>query len=395
MIIYYDTQTKIWLSPHKETLTFGSNNLTLCPLEERKEHHQNFSVLQMNNNVGPIIGIMVAYNKKKKLIGNGELFRNLQEQLDVYGGIITVFAPEDINEHEVHGYTYLTAQQKWIPITTPLPHVVYNRVPFRKKETESVFQLAKQTFAQQNIPYFNPGFIDKLQLFELFKSHSILSNYLPTTMEITSKHKLEEFLRSYPFIYIKPASGYKGKNIMKLSKLDNEAVLIEKIDETVNYSSFTKVWDHFRSEWETTSYIVQEGIDGALFKGHRYDFRIIVTYLNGTYQHAGIGVRQSYKQEITTHLPNGGILIPYSLLQTPEHDQFIDTLVKHCGPVLSEAYGFFGEFSIDATVDKQGNYYLFEINAKPMVFDETEMENNRCAQLVKLFLELSSFLRNS
>lgn len=390
MNIFYDTQKKIWLSPHQ--LTFGSNKQQLFPLEKKEEHYQKFFVLQKKNHVGPLIGIMVAYNRKMKLIGNGELFINLQKQLDKYGGIITVFAPEDLKEQEVHGYTYLTAQHKWMPITTPLPHVVYNRVPFRKKETETLFLKARKFFDQKNIPFFNPGFIDKLQLFELFKSHSTISPFLPTTMEITSKHKLEEFLRSFPFIYIKPASGYKGQNIVKLSKLDDEAFLIEKIDETITFSSFSKVWEHFSSEWATTSYIAQEGIDGALYKGHRYDFRIIVTYLNGTYQNAGIGVRQSYKQEITTHLPNGGILIPYSLLQTPEHDQFIATLVKYCGPVLTEAYGFFGEFSIDATVDKQGNYYLIEINAKPMVFDETEMEDNRCTQLVKLFLELSSFL---
>ncbi|MCC5399972.1 hypothetical protein LMQ13_13720, partial [Staphylococcus aureus] len=62
-----------------------------------------------------------------------------------------------------------------------------------------------------------------------------------------------------------------------------------------------------------------------------------------------------------------------------------------CGEVLTKKYGFIGEFSIDACVDKEGNYYLFEVNAKPMLFDEVEIEEKRCQQLVKLFYTQTNF----
>jgi hypothetical protein len=62
-------------------------------------------------------------------------------------------------------------------------------------------------------------------------------------------------------------------------------------------------------------------------------------------------------------------------------------VVEEAGKWLTDHWGFFGEFSIDAGVSSKGNYYLFEINSKPMSFDEQEIEKKRIKNLCRLFFQ--------
>ncbi|MBR8645638.1 hypothetical protein KEH51_21385 [[Brevibacterium] frigoritolerans] len=46
--------------------------------------------------------------------------------------------------------------------------------------------------------------------------------------------------------------------------------------------------------------------------------------------------------------------------------------------------GFLGEFSIDIGEDESGSLFIYEVNSKPMQFDEEEIETNRLLHL-KIF----------
>ncbi|WP_445486544.1 YheC/YheD family protein [Niallia sp. 03133] len=389
MNIFYDSNNKWWSILNKNNRTIGSNKEMLHPIETVEEHHHPFPILETEKNAGPIVGIITSYNKKKNLVGNGPLFIRLQTELRSLGGIIIVFAPEDVAENEIIGFAYLYHENSWIRVRSPLPHVVYNRIPFRKTEKNSFFHRALTIFSKNDIPYFNPTFINKFELYQLLSKHPLLKNYLPDTILLTEKMRLYSFLLKHENIYIKPTEGYKGKKIFNLIYNKDASMTCTSPTQTVKFPSYDLFWDAFQQDYEETLFIAQETIDAAAFQNHRYDFRILVTFLQQNYLLAGVGIRQSISQEVTTHIPNGGALLSYDLVRTKKHDEFIRLLVENCGPALSEHFGFFGEFSIDACVDKKGNYYLFEINSKPMLFDEEEIESNRCSQLIKLFYQLS------
>lgn len=388
--IYYNQKTKNWSTLQQSNLTFGSNKEEISAAAP-KEDQIAFQVRKINDNLGPIIGILVSYNQKKKLAGNGPLFLQLQQELSKQGGIILLFAPEDISEHEVAGFIFSLKDNRWVYAKTPLPHVVYNRVPFRKAEKQQSYKDAVQFFAKKNISFFNPTFLNKYDIYTLFKKHPILKAFLPPTILIADKNELYNFLVEHQNIYIKPAEGKKGNNIINIQLNTNCSIIAKTIKETKSFSTFLSFWDHFNFSDAPLSYIAQKTIEAAKYNGHRYDFRLLILYDKEAYSLQGVGIRQSVSQEITTHIPTGGKLIPYHEVQTKRHDQFIDTLVTHCGNCLSNQLGFFGEFSIDACVDTSGNYYIFEINSKPMRFDETEIEQARCRQLTKLFYQLANF----
>ena len=390
MNIYYDGDAKSWHF-NQPGLTFGSNQLPLLPLFPFLKEFQPFKMIYKANNAGPIVGILTSYNSKNKLIGNRSLFEKLQRELDSFGGMIVVFPPERLTNTKIDGFTYITAKDKWLPITTPLPHVIYNRVPFRKTEDGDHFAAAISIIKSFDIPFFNPHFIHKFALYQALKQQEILAKFLPETALLQSEQELIDFLQRHGSIYVKSASGSKGKDLYRLTRNPDNSFLLGDIQGTRSFHTLQEIIEDYLPQWTSKEYIVQEEIDVDVFDGQRFDFRILATYLDGNYRLTGVGIRQSSLQDVTTHVPAGGKIIPYEAVRTKKHDHFIKLAIEHCGALLSSQHGFFGEFSIDACVDKQGNYYIFEVNSKPMLFDEPEIETNRCRQLAQLFYELAGF----
>ncbi|MFB6465208.1 YheC/YheD family protein [Cytobacillus sp. Hz8] len=391
MNIFYDGRNKKWKHQEKQRLTLGKSSL---PLERADAYKKQLLSIQLNEkkgNLGPLIGIMTSRKENYSVAGNGTLFRNLQKKLMEFGGISIVFTPENINSKGIKGFLFLPERNQWIKVETPLPHLVYNRVPFRKIEKTKSFFQATRILQVKNIPFFNPGFIDKYELYLLLKEHPNLKQYLPFTEAVEDEQRLNSFLQKYKNVYLKPTLSAKGKGIYKLSLLDDGIIHLESIKKEIPYENFSVFWSEMHETLTGESYLVQEEAVSSKIDNHRFDFRILAHYDNGKYLVTGIGIRKSKLQEITTHIPNGGEMIPYEQLKTKEHDEFIEFIVKELGTYLSEKLGFFGEFSIDAGLTPEGKYVLYEVNSKPMSFDEMDIEANRLEKLRRLFFHLSKF----
>lgn len=339
---------------------------------------------------GPLIGIMTAQNRNGTVSGNIALFKELQKKLISLGGISFIFTIEGVHDDSIEGYTFLPDQNNWVQVKAPYPDLVYNRIPFRKSEQDSRCTTFFSALKTRKIPYFNPCFIDKYELFCLLKHHPILQKYLPKTIHVNEKNALSTFLHEQKKIYLKPARSSKGNGIYQLSWMENKHIQLAGLTTLKSFPTFTDFWLQWEKELLDKNYIAQEKIQSALYEGKRYDFRILAHADGHEYKVTGIGIRQAQEQDITTHIPTGGRLLPYRLFQSKEHDHFIQTVVTQIGKVLSEQLGFFGEFSIDACITNEGSYYLFEVNSKPMSFDETEIEQQKITQLCRLFFQLTA-----
>jgi hypothetical protein len=335
---------------------------------------------------GPLIGIMTSPKNKFSLAGNLHLFINIQKELEARDARSFVFSFQDIQDAgHIIGYIYSHRKQEWHRTIMPLPDIVYNRIPFRSSEKTSQFQNCLQFFRDQHIPVFNPGFIDKYELYLLLSNNKELRKYVPETILINSKCILEDFHINHKDIYIKPRMLSKGKNIYRL----NEKFILESQKQRVTFSDFERFWCEF-GETFREGFIAQPTIQPAILDGKRYDFRILSHWsaIEKEYLVTGIGIRATDWNNLTTHLGNGGFILPYEKVQEPEHDDFIAGLVNKVGHILSDQLGFFGEFSIDAGMDSEGNYVIYEVNSKPMSFDEEQIEQRRIVSLCNLFLQL-------
>ncbi|MFC0417417.1 YheC/YheD family protein [Cytobacillus solani] len=345
--------------------------------------------IDLKNSTGPLIGILAGKGKNQSVIGNGPFFRELQREIIKNGGISVVFTPDDIKENTIAGVIYSPEDHNWTAVTCPIPHIVFNRVPTRKLESTDSFKNAFQFFQSRNIPFFNPGFLDKYSLFEILSQDPILQPFLPDTIKVADKESLFRFLERYKSIYLKPAQGAKGIGIHKLYLQKNHSVVQISLKDEITFQDALTFW----KEWEQTllkkTYIAQESIEPALFEGRRFDFRILVHFSEEGYHVTGAGIRQSRDQEITTHVLNGGCIVPYEDIQTEEHDRFFAMIADRAGKILSKETGFFGEFSIDAGLSANGKYVIYEINSKPMRFDEMAIEEKRIQTLSRLFLHMT------
>lgn len=279
----------------------------------------------------------------------------------------------------------------WIMVELPFPDLIYNRIPFRKAEQDPHIQKFFSILKEKNITYFNPTFINKMELYFLLKNHSSLKTNLPDTILANNERDLLNFLIKHKCVYLKPSQASKGKGIFRVHLNDNLEVKLEGLKISETYPSFQDFWEEWEKILKDKSYLAQKEIKSAVYEDKRYDFRILAHAANDGYMVTGVGIRQSQQQEITTHIPNGGKLLPYQLFQTEKHDYFFQTIVSQIGKALTEHFDYFGEFSIDAGIDKSGHYYIYEVNSKPMSFDETEIEEKRIDQLCRLFFQLTGF----
>lgn len=389
MKIYYNWASRTWFGSSSCTLGGSQHPLNIISPQAARDL-LSFSLSLRNGNAGPVIGILTGKGKDQAIAGNGPLFKALQNSILQKSGVSYVFTPENLKDNSVNGYIYIPSQDKWIEAMCPLPHLVYNRVPFRKLEKTEAFHKASRFFNEQAIPLFNPGFLDKFSIYQLLKDHPPLKDYIPETILVTGPKPLKDFIHRYNTIYLKPANGAKGKGIYQLIRLE-KSITLNGLHDSFSYADF----EHFWCQWETHQmdkpYLAQKAISPAKLEGKRFDFRILAHFSGGTYSVTGIGIRQSQDQDITTHIPNGGVMIPYESVRTKEHDAFIHTAASEAGKLLEKTIGFHGEYSIDAGLTDQGNYVIYEINSKPMSFDETWIEEKRIEELTRLFLSLTGF----
>jgi glutathione synthase/RimK-type ligase-like ATP-grasp enzyme len=392
MKLYYDESNNSWW--HEETgvkLTFGVNQEPISFQRSKATSNAiSFDVTPFQTHKIITVGILTTQNLKNEcgISGNLPLFRSLHLYLLEHGIFSYVFTVEDAVKQENLGYVYCSKLQKWKKISIPLPHVVYNRIPLRSFESSPPFQQMKETFAKHGIIMFNPSFIDKYEMYAAFKNHVNLKPFLPQTIVITNFNALAAFFHNHKTIYLKPREGNRGNGIYTLSQNQDGSLQLKSPNHSESFSSLLAYWNMYEKQLQEKKYLAQQAISPKKRDGHRYDYRLLVHYENGLFKLTGKAVRMAQIQEITTHVPKGGKIYPYHKVMTKEVDGQLTELAQTCGTVLSKQLGFIGEFSIDLGENEAGELFIYEVNSKPMQFDEVDIEKNRLFQLKKLFIEL-------
>lgn len=386
MIVYYDARTESWFHTFQhQKFTLGVEEIPLLFRPTPSPSSIPFSVQTHQLNLGPLVGILAGRKGKESVVGNGSLFKKLQKSIEEHSGIALIFTLEDIKKNGIRGHIYIPEKEGWLKIYSPFPHIVYNRLPFRALEQSDQYQSAIRLFQEKKVCFFNPSFIDKYQLYTILKREPLLTSFLPETILIDEKSKLMDFLKKHTQIYVKPANSAKGKGIFKLGKDNEDSITVTGYSHQQTYPHYDTFWSKYKEIFFSQPHIAQAEVTPLLYKGNRFDFRILAHFNGQSYQVTGVGVRQSGQQNLTTHVLNGGKIIEFDEVKRAEDEFFIEEIVNRCGQILSDELGFFGEFSIDVGLTEKGEYVIYEVNSKPMSFDEEHIEKNRIDSLIVLF----------
>jgi glutathione synthase/RimK-type ligase-like ATP-grasp enzyme len=338
----------------------------------------------------PLVGILASKGGNNHIFrGDATVFKNIQRGLSKFGGQSFVFTTDDVEENGVIGYVYFFELMKWGKISFPFPDIIYNKISSRSEETSDEVVALKTFFEQQRKPFFNYGFFDKWETYSALSQDKEMQSYLPKTWLFTDKINISDLLKSHYSLYAKPKNGHKGSGIYKLSRKEDH-YMIQSNSTTITYNE-EKFRTWVSNDINRENYLLQEEIMTDKIDDCKYDLRVICLYRGNEYKPIGIGVRKATKNSFMTHVPNGGEIIPFEQVKDRCSINQIYLLANKVGTILTKAFGFVGEFSLDIGITSKGWPFLFEVNSKPMIFDEREIQNQRITELVQLFIELEKY----
>ncbi|ESU32516.1 hypothetical protein G3A_11035 [Bacillus sp. 17376] len=344
--------------------------------------------------IGPLIGILTSGFTPFPLRPIGErsmFFAKLLSVNKSVGALPFVFGEEHIdwNQGLIEGYFFFDGG--WMKIKVPFPNVVYDRLPNRRTERKSELRSLKSRMQTDYlIPWYNPGFFSKLDVFERLQQDERAIEYLPETHQFSSFSVIERMLSNYGNVYVKPANGSLGLGIHQILFDKHNGYYYcryrdqEGINKLTRFESLEKLMKKVFYKRNLSQMIVQQGISLLRSEKRLIDFRVHTNKDEyGQWQVAAIAAKIAGQGSVTTHVNNGGVVKSLDEL-------FEDTTERElCEKKLSEASlllssileknmeGIIGEIGFDLGIDKSGKVWLFEANSKPgrSIFKHPKLKN--------------------
>jgi hypothetical protein len=360
--------------------------------------------------IGPLLGILTSGFTSYPLRPLGKrtaFFSKLLSINKVVGALPFLFSEEHINWEKglITGYFY--EDSTWKTREIPFPSVVYDRLPNRKSEKlKKNRQLKARLQSDYLIPWYNPGFFSKMDVFERLLQDDMASTYLPETHPFSSFSVIERMLADYGHIYLKPENGSLGLGIHQIlyDKINGHYYCRYRNDsgqkKLTKFNSLEAMFKKVFHKRNLAKMIVQQGIHLLRVDGRIVDFRVHTNKdEDGEWQITAIAAKIGGQGSATTHINNGGeVKIVEEVFSSKEEqklykEKLIETSLYLSKVLESHVEGIIGEIGFDLGIDKDGKIWLFEANSKPgrSIFKHPELKDFDLLSR-KLSLEFGIFL---
>ena len=326
--------------------------------------------------IGPLIGIFTAGFTKSALepVRGRSLFFSKLLTMDLpAGGYCYLFCAHQIQWEDGTVNGFIFRENGWEEATVPLPNVVYDRLPNRKAEDEAILQETKARLMNEyRIPWFNPGFFNKWDIYESLRQDERTKLLLPNSVLQPSAKIIEDMVGHYGTVYIKPANGSLGNGIYQLSRREENGLTARNAKGEASFPSSDAFLDELQNLQKETPYIAQQGIELIRVNDHPADFRVHTNKNRlGKWTVTAIAVKIAEKNGITTHISSGGIVKTLAEVYDDPRQRLhiVQKLAKTAlliSSVLDEKLeGFIGEIGLDLGMDRSERIWMFEANSRP------------------------------
>jgi len=332
--------------------------------------------------LGPLVGIFTCgfHTGKAKPIGERSLiFSKLLAVQKTAGVIAFLFGEQHINweRKTINGLFYTEGQ--WEMAEVPFPNVIYDRIPNRKSENLPRIQRTKKRLQQEFfIPWYNPGFFNKLDIYERLLQESSISDYLPETHAFTSFAIVERMLSNFGHVYIKPKNGSLGKGIYQLLYDRKEDMYYIRFNDEKGekrlqkFETLETLINHVFSKMNMNNFIIQQGIHLIRSEQKPIDFRVHTNKnKDGVWEMTAIAAKIAGSGSVTTHLNKGGTIKAVEELAALSFNaeemlaKLTSASLKISKALEKQINGYIGEIGFDIGIDRKGRVWLFEANSKP------------------------------
>ncbi|MFO6494743.1 MULTISPECIES: YheC/YheD family endospore coat-associated protein [Bacillus] len=325
--------------------------------------------------IGPLIGIFTAGFTKSEhepLRDRSLFFSKLLTMELPAGGYCYLFGTHQIQWEEGTVRGLIFRENGWEEAVVPLPNVVYDRLPNRKAEDSAALQEAKVRLVNEyRIPWFNPGFFNKWDVYEALRHDERTKEFLPYCELEPGAETISDMLKQYGVIYVKPTDGSLGNGIFQLSRGEDQHFLAKDAKSEKTYPGADAFLNDLKKRLKAP-YIAQQGIERVKVGDRPADFRVHTNKNGkGKWTVTAIACKIAEKDGITTHLSKGGAVKTLGeIYDDPKERLLILQKLTKTALVISSVldekiHGFIGEIGLDLGMDVSGKVWIFEANSRP------------------------------
>lgn len=208
---------------------------------------------------------------------------------------------------------------------------------------------------------------------QLLLENEIIRPYIPEMLRLT-KETLFQMLMLHSVVYLKPESGMKGNGIIRI-EYTGDNYLIRTGTGSKMVSSIFPVFQWLKRKTEGHKYLVQQGIDLISIDNKPIDFRVLLQKPKKEWVYSGIVGKLGEPNSITTNLAQGGTAISFrdalsktlelsleEMIELKDQLKQLSLIIAH---QLSSSYPGLRELGIDYAIDKEGNFWVLEVNTTP------------------------------
>jgi hypothetical protein len=345
--------------------------------------------------IGPIIGILVEEHILKKY----KKGRQTREAFECYanagtevGALAYAFSLSDIdlNNKRIKGYVSVKSNSKtmsWQEQWLPVPDAIHNRVKksYSKSEYKKIQEIKK---LPSNIIIINRVTnIYKWRVQKILEKDMNAKKYLPKTVLFKGAITLTRMLREFPTIYLKPVGRSLGLGIVRITKESQDSYTAKYTKKRTTYSITGTVPDilfKLKSLMGKRTYIVQQGIPLATYKGSIFDLRVSVQK-NGTgvWGVSRWKVRVASSGNIVTNLSAGGYGAHLEKIMNLVFKDYAVKVMNEiklasldiCSALENELDGI-GDIGLDIGVTENGKIYFIEANFRELRLNSGSAEDS-------------------
>ncbi|MFC5448559.1 YheC/YheD family endospore coat-associated protein [Paenibacillus aestuarii] len=288
------------------------------------------------------------YNKAAKKLGLKLFYMSLHQ----------------IGKTSALGYTYTGRSYKLV--RRSIPRVTHNRSitlsPYLKRKL--------QMLSQSSIVFNRQNRYDKHRIHKLLDKESTLSKYLPVSSKYSRK-KLLKAMDKYPALFIKPTNNSVGNGIMKIARSQDGKFHLHWKKGDPKQVSRKAAAAFIQKKVSHQTYMIQEGIPLATYKGRPYDLRVSVQRsAGGAWQVTGIVGKVAGRGRHVTNVAKGGKvkkvreLFGHSGFQPEKMIAAVENVSLSIARHLSEKLPHLADIGLDMGIDKEGRIKFIEMNGR-------------------------------
>lgn len=383
----YPSISKLKIGQCKKNVHFIKNEtqntvlLTKDILNNCGFHPEMKCNLKVENNtlwLGPLVGLLTSSRYIRQLKEQQPSFRSL-EMIETNRKAKTVmfyFCTDDVNlkKNTIEGTSFNELSGKWERRTYPFPDVLYDRGSGRSVLKDKKHVIVRQQLSQSPVSKVNAQhYFDKWDLHEKLNQYNEMKPYLPET-KLYDSQELKKMLKKYPTIYLKSVIGSMGRRVMRITKdkYYNSSYFRKKL-KTKKHCNLDDIHPMVKRFFGVDKIIMQQGIDLFRIDNGNVDMRATVQRNgSGDLVINSIAVRIGVEGSPVTSTRTGSNVLTLNEFFEKYGNHFpsdvkkrIENFILQTYRCIEKVYGSFGEMGIDFGLDKKGDVYFIESNAKP------------------------------